>query len=76
VQHVTGDSLERYAMQTLSESEVGSLEDHLLICPDCRERLQPEIEFVAAMREGGGEHPGSREVVMEIVAHRVVRSRK
>jgi hypothetical protein len=26
-------------------------EDHLLICSECRDRLQAEIVFVAAMRE-------------------------
>ncbi len=36
-------------MQALPESDVISLEEHLLICPDCRERLQAEIEFVTAM---------------------------
>ncbi len=49
VQHVTDDLLERCAMQALPESDVISLEEHLLICPDCRERLQAEIEFVTAM---------------------------
>jgi hypothetical protein len=50
VQHVTDDTLERYAMQTLPEPEVGPLEQHLLICGECRERLDAEIEFVVAMR--------------------------
>ena len=51
VQHVTDDSLERYAMQALHGSDVIPMEEHLLICPDCRKRCQAEIEFVAAMRE-------------------------
>ena len=50
VQHVSDDTLERYAMQTLPESESGPLEEHILICADCRERLQAEIDFVTAMR--------------------------
>jgi hypothetical protein len=50
VQHVTDDTLERYAMQTLPESELGSPEEHILICFECRERLQAEIDFVAAMQ--------------------------
>ena len=49
VQHVSDDTLERYAMQTLPESESGPLEEHILICPDCQERLQAEIDFVTAM---------------------------
>jgi predicted anti-sigma-YlaC factor YlaD len=50
VQHVTDDSLELYAMQALPQSDAIPMEEHLRICPDCRERLQAEIEFVAAMR--------------------------
>ncbi len=37
-------------MQALPESDVISLEEHLLICPDCRERLQAELDFVTAIR--------------------------
>ena len=37
-------------MQALSQSDAIPMEEHLRICPDCRERLQAEIEFVAAMR--------------------------
>ena len=49
VQHVTDDTLERYAMQTLPDSECGPLVDHLLVCPGCRERLKAADVFVAAM---------------------------
>jgi hypothetical protein len=51
VQHATDDLLERYAMQALPESEVNRLENHLLACPECLERLQVELEFVTAMRD-------------------------
>jgi len=51
VQHVTDESLERYAMQILPESELGLLEEHLLTCPNCLDRLQAEIEFMTAMRD-------------------------
>ena len=37
-------------MQTLPEPESGPLEEHLLICGECRDRLDAEIEFVTAMR--------------------------
>ena len=50
VQHATDDKLERYAMQTLPNSEAGPLERHMLVCGECRERLDTEIEFVTAMR--------------------------
>jgi hypothetical protein len=58
VQHVNDDTLERYAMQVLPESEVGPMEEHLLICPDCRERLQAEIDYVTAMRDAAADLGG------------------
>jgi len=42
-------------MQTLSQSESGSLEEHILICPSCRARLQAELDFVTAMRGAAAE---------------------
>jgi hypothetical protein len=51
VQHVTDDLLVRYAMQSLPGSDVIPLEEHLLTCPECLERLQAELEFVTAMRD-------------------------
>jgi hypothetical protein len=48
--YVTDDTVERYAMKSLPESEAGTLEGHLLICQSCRERLLAEIEYVTAMR--------------------------
>ena len=50
VLHITDDLLERCAMQALPESDVIPLKEHLMIYPDCRERLHAEIEFVTAMR--------------------------
>lgn len=50
MEHISEDGLERYAMQTLPESEAGPLEGHLLVCGDCRERLQTMDEYLAAMR--------------------------
>jgi hypothetical protein len=49
--HITEDSLERYSMGTLPESETGPLEDHLLICHECQDRLRATDEFVGAMRK-------------------------
>jgi hypothetical protein len=50
VQHPSEESLEQFAMATLPNSETGPLEEHLLICGECRERLDSEIEYVTAMR--------------------------
>ena len=37
-------------MRTLPEPEAGPLLEHLLICGECRERLDAEIEYVTAVR--------------------------
>lgn len=50
VQHIPDETLERHAMQTLHDSETEPLEKHLLVCNECRNRLDAEIEFVTAMR--------------------------
>ena len=55
VQHVPDETLERFAMQAIPDSESERLEEHILICPDCRERLQAEIDFVTAMRRATAE---------------------
>jgi len=49
VPHVSDDTLERFAMESLRGSESEPLEEHLLICPGCRERLKATDEFVTAM---------------------------
>jgi len=50
VQHIPEDSLEQYATGALSEPEVGPLEEHLLICAACQDRLQATDDYVVAMR--------------------------
>ena len=37
-------------MESLRGSESEPLEEHLLICSECQERLDAELEFVAVMR--------------------------
>ena len=50
VPHVTEESLEQYVMGTLPDSESDRLDDHLVNCQSCRDRLSAEIDFVKAMR--------------------------
>jgi anti-sigma factor RsiW len=50
VQHIPEDSLEQYAMGAFPEPEAGPLEEHLLICAGCQDRLQATDDYVAAMR--------------------------
>lgn|GEM_PF-2059286 len=49
MQHIPEDSLEQYAMGAFPEPEAGPLEEHLLICTACQERLQQTDDYVAAM---------------------------
>ena len=55
VPHISDDTLERYAMESLRGSESEPLEDHLLVCPGCRERLKAAHVFVAAMTSAAAE---------------------
>ena len=50
VHHISEEALERYAMLTLPQRRIGPLEDHLLLCSECQDRLQAQIDFVTAMR--------------------------
>jgi predicted anti-sigma-YlaC factor YlaD len=50
VDHAADDDLERYSMRTLPAPEVEILEEHLLICSACRDRLTAVDQYVAAMR--------------------------
>ena len=51
-------------MQSLPESDVTSLENHMLTCPECLERLQAELEFRDGLPEHhGGRHPASVQLV-------------
>jgi hypothetical protein len=43
VQHILEEAMEFYALRTLPDLETEPLEEHLLMCPECRDR------FVAAM---------------------------
>ena len=54
VEHATDVTLERYAMRTLPATEVESLEEHFLICSECRDRLQATDQYVAALRSAAG----------------------
>lgn len=48
--HVTDDLLEGYALAALEEDTLAYVEEHLLVCEDCRVRLQTMEEFVADFR--------------------------
>jgi anti-sigma factor RsiW len=48
--HIQDDDLELYALDRLPEPDAAPVEEHLLVCGACRERLTEWDEYVAAMR--------------------------
>jgi anti-sigma factor RsiW len=49
--HISDDSLELYALGRLQEPELASTEEHLLLCQECRARLEETDAYVTAIRE-------------------------
>lgn len=49
--HTDIELLERYAMETLPEEVLAELEEHLLICSSCQERLAEAEDFVRVFRK-------------------------
>ena len=47
--HITDLDLEMYALDRLADDAL--VEEHLLVCEDCRERLAGWDAYVRAMRE-------------------------
>jgi anti-sigma factor RsiW len=48
--HAPDEVLEQYSLGTLPEEEAERLEEHLLICQECRDRLEETDAFVEATR--------------------------
>jgi hypothetical protein len=51
-QHLDEESLELYAFGRLAEARAGLLEEHLLICEECRTRLDATENYMKAMARG------------------------
>ena len=49
--HGTEDQLEAYALGRLQGSELAELEEHLIVCSECRDRLDEVESFAAGMRD-------------------------
>jgi len=45
--HTSEDDLESYSMQTLPEADLERVEEHLLICAECRDRLEETEQYLA-----------------------------
>src|SRR6266508_4550996 len=48
--HVDDDLLESISLKTLAEEDAAPLEEHLLVCDMCRQRLSETDGYVSAMR--------------------------
>ncbi|MGD0500723.1 MAG: zf-HC2 domain-containing protein [Bryobacteraceae bacterium] len=48
--HVDGELLERYAMDRTTETEAAPIEEHLLVCSRCRDRLSDLDAYIPAIR--------------------------
>ena len=49
--HLSEEKIEYYSMGKLAESELASVEEHLLLCDSCQENVQKMDNFVRAVRE-------------------------
>ena len=49
--HQTDDQLEQYALNRLPEADLPRLEEHLLTCVACQEKLDEIGDFALGMRE-------------------------
>jgi hypothetical protein len=53
--HLAEDTLEMYSLGRLSESEIDGVEEHLLICTVCQDRLSETDQFVQAIQTAARE---------------------
>ena len=50
IDHADEEQLERYSLSALEETDLARVEEHLLICETCRERLEEADVYATAMR--------------------------
>ena len=50
VEHISDQTLEQLALQTLPARKVKAVEGHMRLCPACRDRFASTGEYVSAMR--------------------------
>lgn len=58
--HESDERLELYALNRLSDSDVIRIEEHLLVCELCRDRLDENANFAFAIREELKNNPSVR----------------
>src|ERR1700761_5454881 len=55
--HIEETTLESYSLGTLDDSAAAQVEQHLLICDDCREKIEEADVYVAAMQSAAAKLP-------------------
>jgi hypothetical protein len=53
--HIGAEELEDYAMGRITGEQAGRLEEHLLICATCRQRLEETDTYTSAMRHAAAQ---------------------
>ena len=61
--HAADEVLERYSMGRLVGPELAEVEEHLLVCESCQDRLAQEDRFVQGMRDAGAALGRSRATI-------------
>ena len=54
--HISDDDLELHALGRLAEADAAPVEEHLLVCAECRTRLAGWDAYIGAIREALGEN--------------------
>jgi hypothetical protein len=49
--HPTTEAFEEYAFKRLSEADTETLEEHLLVCPECQTSLAEVDEYILLMKQ-------------------------
>jgi hypothetical protein len=49
--HIDSELLERYSLDRLTEAAGAQIEEHLLICAECRDRLESMDAYHQAVRD-------------------------
>lgn len=58
--HIDDEKLELYALGRMSEADAAAVEEHLLVCRVCQDRLTETDEYTSVMREALSELPAAR----------------
>ncbi len=59
ISHQTDETLELYALKRLSEALTGEVEEHLLVCVSCQQRVDDLEAYALAMRQAIADEPAT-----------------